>query len=58
VSEKSITRQQLGLVGRAKTSRRNPADLAGACSGESYSLCPGQEKHTMHKLEVQIANSG
>jgi hypothetical protein len=33
VSEKSITRQQAGLAGPAKTSLRNPADLAGACSG-------------------------
>jgi len=29
----SLERQQLGLVGRAKTRRRNPADLTGACSG-------------------------
>ena len=36
MSEKSITRQQAGLVRRAKTSRRNPADLAGACSGGKF----------------------
>jgi hypothetical protein len=34
VSEKSITRQQAGLVRRAKTCRRNPADLAGASGGK------------------------
>ncbi len=33
MSEKLITRQQAGLVRRAKTSCRNPVDLAGACSG-------------------------
>ena len=36
MSEKSITRQQAGRVRRAKTSRRNPADLAGACSGGKF----------------------
>jgi hypothetical protein len=30
-----MTQQQVGLVRRAKTSRRNPADLAGVCSGGS-----------------------
>jgi hypothetical protein len=34
VSEKSFAWRQAGLVGPAKTSRRNPADLAGACSGD------------------------
>jgi tetratricopeptide (TPR) repeat protein len=36
VSEKSITRQRAGLVRRAKTSCRYPADLAGACSGGKF----------------------
>ena len=36
MSEKSITRQQVGLVRRAKTSRRHPTDLAGACSGGKF----------------------
>jgi len=36
VSERSITRQQAGLVRRAKTSRRNPAGLAGACSDGKF----------------------
>jgi hypothetical protein len=36
VSEKSIPQQQAGLGRRAKTSRRNPADLAGACSGGKF----------------------
>jgi len=30
------TRQQAELVRRAKTGRRNPADLAGACSGGKF----------------------
>jgi hypothetical protein len=41
---------------RAKTSRRNPADLAGTCSGGKFvsnSLCPGQQKRTMRESEVQ-----
>ena len=36
MSEKSVTQQQAGLVRRAKTSRRHPADLAGACSGGKF----------------------
>jgi hypothetical protein len=36
VSEKSMTQQQAGLVRRAKMSRRNPADLAGVCSGGKF----------------------
>ena len=33
MSEKSITRQQVGLINQAKTSRRFLADLARAWSG-------------------------
>jgi hypothetical protein len=36
VSEKSNPRQQVGFVRRAKTSCRNPADFAGACSGGKF----------------------
>lgn len=36
MSEKSILRQQAGLVRGAKTSCRNTADLAGACSGGKF----------------------
>jgi len=36
VSEKSITRQRVGLVKRAKTSLRDPADLAGVRSGDKF----------------------
>ena len=36
MSEKSFEWRQAGLVKRAKTSRRNPADLAGACSGGKF----------------------
>jgi hypothetical protein len=45
VSEKSITRQQAGLVGRPKTSRRNPADLAGACSGCKFLVISAGEAY-------------
>ena len=56
MSEKSITRQQAGLIRRAKTSRRNPAGLAGACSGGKFvssSLCRGQEELIMRESKVQ-----
>ena len=36
VSEKSILRQQARLVRRAKTSRRDFADLGGACAGGKF----------------------
>jgi len=36
VSEKSVASQQAGLVRRAKMSRRDPADLAGACFGNKF----------------------
>ena len=36
MSGESVTRQQAGLVKRAKTSRRDRADLAGACSGGKF----------------------
>ena len=37
----------MGLVKRAKTSRRNPADLAGACSGGKFVVSNAGGKHTM-----------
>jgi hypothetical protein len=45
VSENSITRQQAGLVRRGKTSHRNPADLAGTCSGGRFVLSKAGEAY-------------
>jgi hypothetical protein len=42
----------------AKTSRQNLAIPAGGPALVAASLCPGQEKRTIHKPEVQIGNSG
>jgi hypothetical protein len=50
VSENSITRQQAGLVRRAKTSCPNPAMSLGSAL-VANSLCPGQEKRTMQEPE-------
>ena len=36
MSEKLIAQQQAGFVRRAKTSRRNTADLVGACPGGKF----------------------
>jgi hypothetical protein len=57
VSEKSITQQQAGLVRRAKNEPSEPLTWLGPAL-VANSLCRGQEKHTMHKPEVQIGNSG
>ncbi len=57
MSEKSIARQQAGLVRRAKTSCQNPATSLGPALAAN-SLCPGQEEHTMRETEVQIGNPG
>jgi hypothetical protein len=56
VSEKSIARQQAGLVRRAKTSCRNPAISLGPAR-VANSLCPGWAKRTMRESEGQIGNS-
>ncbi len=56
MSEKSIPRQQAGLVRLAKTSCRNPATSLGPAL-VANSLCSGQEKRTMCQPEVQIGNS-
>ena len=58
MSKKVIAWRQAGLVRRAKTSRRNPADLARSLPPVANSLSPEQEKRTMRKPEVQIGNSG
>ena len=57
MSEKSIPRQQAGLVRRAKTSRRNPAISPGPAL-VANSLCRGQEKRMIRESDVQIGNSG
>jgi hypothetical protein len=57
IGAKSIMRQQAGLVSRARTSCRNPTDLAGACSGSGL-FCRGQEMQTMCEPYVQIGNNG
>ncbi len=36
MSEKSITRQQLGCVRRAKNEPSVPSSLDGACSGDKF----------------------
>ena len=36
MSEKLVTRQRAGLMRWARTSRRDSADLAGACSGDKF----------------------
>jgi hypothetical protein len=56
VSEESITRQQARLLRGARTSRRNPADLAGACS-TGKSLFRGQESCRIREKLSQIENS-
>jgi hypothetical protein len=57
VSEKSIARQQAGLR-RAKTSCRNPADLAGACSDGKFVVSRVGEAYDRHERKIQIGNSG
>jgi len=57
VSEKSITRQQAGLVRWQKQAVGIPLISRGLALVAS-SLCRGQEKRTMHEPEVQIGNSG
>jgi hypothetical protein len=57
VSEKSITWQQARLVRRARTSRRNPADCAGACSGGKFIVSRAGEYRMREKVS-QIGNSG
>jgi hypothetical protein len=53
VCEKSVTREQAGLVRRAQTSRRNLANSPEhALAGNS--LNRGAETHTMCELRVQI----
>ena len=45
MSEESITRQQSGLVRRAKTGRRNAAGLAGGYSGGTFVVARAAEAH-------------
>jgi hypothetical protein len=56
VSEKSITRHQAALVRRTKTRRRNPADLAGACSGGRLFVPRAGQAYDVHESEIQIGN--
>jgi len=51
VSEKSITRQQAGLVRRARTSLRDSADVAGACSTEKFVVERAGEECDAREIE-------
>jgi hypothetical protein len=51
VSEKSITRQQAGLVRRARTSLRDSADVAGACSTEKFVVERAGEEYDAREIE-------
>ena len=57
MSEKSFAWRQAGLVRRHKRAVGTPLTSLGFAL-VANSLRPGQEKHMMHELEVQIANSG
>lgn len=50
MAESFVSREAGGLINRPVNGRLGPALVTN-------SLCPGQEKHTMRELEVQIANS-
>jgi hypothetical protein len=52
VSEKLITRQQVGFVRRAKTSRRNTADLVGACPGGTFVVSRSREAYDARSQSV------
>jgi hypothetical protein len=52
-----IARQQPALVRGARTSRQNRLISLGPCL-VAHPFCGGQEKHTMHKREIQIGKSG
>ena len=56
MSGNSITRQQAGLVRRAKTSCRHSAISLGSAL-MAISLYPGQEKRTIRESEGRIGNS-
>jgi len=51
VSEKSITRQQAGLVRCARTSRRDSSDLAGVCSAAKFVVEGAQEEYDAPEIE-------
>jgi hypothetical protein len=56
VSEKSITRQQARLIGRAKNESSEAATPLGPAL-VTNSLCPGWERRTVCTPEGQIGNS-
>jgi hypothetical protein len=51
VSEKSITRQQAGLVRRARSSRRDSANVAGACSAAQFVVEGAGEEYDAPEIE-------
>ena len=56
-SGKSVTRQQAGASDGQETRRRNLVISMGPAL-VANSLCPGQEKCMMRRLDVQIGNAG
>jgi len=57
VFEESSPQEQAELVRRAKTGRRNPSDLAGACSGGKFVVSGSGEAYDA-QARVQIGKSG
>lgn len=51
VSEKSTTRQQAGLVRPARSSRRDSADVAGACSAAKFVVEEAGEEYDAREIE-------
>ena len=58
MSEKSITRQQLGRVRRAKNEPSAPSSLDGGLLWSQISCVEDRRSIRMCELGVQIGNSG